>query len=123
MRTPSGDHKGRRAELLAELLLRIKGYRILARRFRSGQGEVDLIAARGRSLAFIEVKFRISRDAAIEAVGGRQRRRIQAASNAFLAHHPRAAEMNCRFDVILVTRSGLPRHILNAWSASDDNGE
>lgn len=120
-RAPSGDAKGRRAELRAELLLRLKGYRILARRFRSGQGEVDLIAKRGRILAFIEVKFRASAEAAIESIGERQRRRILGAASAFVAQHPRHASMTSRFDIIIVTPALLPRHLLNAWSASAQN--
>jgi putative endonuclease len=121
MRRVSGDFKGRRAELRAELLLRLKGYRILMRRYRTGLGEVDLIASRGRVVAFIEVKFRETRTAALESVSERQRRRIRAAANAYLAHHPQVAEMDCRFDVIVVTRALLPHHLLNAWSASDHN--
>jgi putative endonuclease len=122
MKHKTGDAKGRFAEWRAALLLRLKGYRIHAQRFRSGQGEVDLIAGRGRALAFIEVKFRETEDAAAESVNARQRRRILNAANAFLARNPRLAEKDCRFDLILVTSSLLPRHVLNAWTASDDNG-
>jgi putative endonuclease len=122
MKRASGDKIGRRAEARAEILLRLKGYQILSKRFRSGQGEIDLVAQRGRVVAFVEVKARTSEGEAIEAVGRRQRRRILAAANAFLAQHPRAAQKDCRFDIIIVTSSLLPRHILNAWSASDHNG-
>jgi len=117
MAKPSGDRKGRRAEHAAELLLRLKGYRILARRFRCGLGEVDLIARRFSVIAFIEVKYRPSHEAAIEAIGARQRLRIQAAASAFLANHPQTANLDCRFDVVLVGPTLLPRHIVNAWSA------
>lgn len=121
MRSTTGDAKGRFAEWRAEMLLRCKGYRILARRFRSGQGEVDLIAERGRALCFVEVKFRATEDAAAESVNAKQRRRILNAANAYLARNPLAAERDCRFDLILVTSALLPRHVLNAWSSSDDN--
>ena len=120
-RAPSGDAKGRRAELRAEILLRLKGYRILARRFKSGQGEVDLIAKRGPVIAFIEVKFRANAEAAIESVSERQRRRILNAASTFIARHPRYAQITSRFDIMVVTRELLPRHLLNAWSASEQN--
>lgn len=117
----TGDAKGRRSERRAEFLLRLKGYRILARRFRSGRGEIDLIARRGRVIAFIEVKFRASADAAIESVSERQQRRILAAASAFIARHPDYAAMTSRFDIIVVTGALLPRHLLNAWAASAQN--
>jgi len=120
-RAPSGDRKGRRAELRAEILLRLKGYRILARRFKSGQGEVDLIAKRGSVVAFIEVKFRATAEAAIESVSERQRRRILNAARAFIAQHPNYAAITSRFDIVVVTKALLPRHLLNAWSASEQN--
>ena len=120
-RPPSGDAKGRRAERRAELWLRLKGYRILARRFRSGQGEVDLIAKRGGVIAFIEVKFRASADAALESVGARQQKRILAAASSFGAQHPALAGMTLRFDIMIVTKRLLPHHLLNAWSASAQN--
>ncbi|MFZ1990544.1 MAG: YraN family protein [Alphaproteobacteria bacterium] len=120
-RALSGDTKGRRAELRAEILLRLKGYRILARRFKSGQGEIDLIAKRGSVIAFVEVKFRASADAAIESVSKRQRRRILNAAGAFIAHRPKYAAITSRFDIIVVTKALLPRHLLNAWPASEQN--
>ena len=121
MKRRSGDAKGRRAELRAEILLRLKGYRVLARRFKSGQGEIDLIAKRGDVIAFVEVKYRASADAAIESVNERQRRRIIAAASAFIARHPKNAQSTSRFDIIVVTNALLPQHLLNAWSASEQN--
>jgi putative endonuclease len=50
--------RGRRGEGLAACWLRLKGYRLLARNFRCGAGEIDLIACRGRVLALVEVKTR-----------------------------------------------------------------
>jgi putative endonuclease len=119
--SPSGDARGRRAELRAEILLRLKGYRILKRRFRSGQGEIDLIAKRGHVVAFVEVKYRANIDAAIESVSERQRRRVTGAASAFIAQHPKYAKLTSRFDIIVVTNALLPRHLLNAWSASAQN--
>lgn len=117
----SGDAKGRSAERRAEVLLWFKGYRILARRFRSGQGEIDLIAKRGGVIAFIEVKYRARAEAAIESVSERQRRRILGGARAFIAQHPKYARLTSRFDIIVVTKALVPRHLLNAWSASAQN--
>ena len=107
--------RGRSAETLAILLLRLKGYRILARRFRSPFGEIDIVARRGRLLAFVEVKARSSRGAALEAVTRHQQRRIERASLAFLQIHPHMAGLQNRFDVIVLTAHGLPRHLADAW--------
>jgi len=103
------------AEGLCALVLRLKGYRILARRWRSAAGEIDIIARRGRVLAFVEVKARRDGSAAAEAVAPRQRRRIARAAQAFAAGHPGVAGLDWRFDAMLVTRRGLPCHLKDAW--------
>ncbi|TMJ39717.1 MAG: YraN family protein, partial [Alphaproteobacteria bacterium] len=74
------ERRGRWAESLAAASLRLKGYRLLARRFKSGPGEVDLIMRRGEVTAFIEVKVRSDADRAVEAVTDFQARRIAAAA-------------------------------------------
>ncbi|HAJ20886.1 MAG TPA: hypothetical protein DCL95_12655, partial [Rhodospirillaceae bacterium] len=71
---------GRRAEALAVLWLRLKGYQILDRRLKTPVGELDLIARRGKVICFVEVKARNTRDAALDALGTRQRRRIERAA-------------------------------------------
>lgn len=111
------ERRGRRAETLAALWLRLKGYRILARRFRTPAGEVDLIARRGRVLAFVEVKARRDFSAAIEAVGRRQRERTVRAALAFLARTPRAAGCDLRFDIVVIRPRRPPHHLVNAWQA------
>ena len=68
--------RGHTAELMCLWHLRLRGYRILARRFRVPSGEIDLIARRGRVLAAIEVKARADLASAGEAVSHRQRRRV-----------------------------------------------
>ena len=78
------DATGRRAEILSAWLLRLKGYRILARRFKTPVGEIDLIAKRASTIAFIEVKARPTAAAAMESVSARQRRRITRAALVFL---------------------------------------
>ncbi len=121
MRRETGDAKGRRAENAAALFLRLKGYQILARRARTGAGEIDLVARKGDVVAFIEVKFRPDASSAAEAVAPRQQKRIVAAAQAYLARNPRWAEKTLRFDIMLVVPGRWPRHILNAWAASEHN--
>lgn len=114
---------GRAGEFSAALLLRLKGYRVLARRFSlgagTGAGEVDLIARRGRTLAFVEVKARTGLDAAAEAIRPEQRRRIVRAAEAFLAERPGLSELEVRFDAVLVAPGRFPRHLPGAWRADD----
>ncbi|GLK66419.1 YraN family protein [Hansschlegelia plantiphila] len=106
---------GLRAETRAVWLLRLKGWSILARRFADGPGEVDVIAARGRTLAFVEVKARGDFASAAEAVTLRQQARIGRAAEAFLARRPAYAGYVVTFDVVLVAPGRLPRHIRNAF--------
>jgi putative endonuclease len=109
--------RGHWAELLCLWHLRLRGWRILARRFRVPSGEIDLIARRGRVLACIEVKARNSLAAAAEAVGPHQRRRVARALDHFLALHPEFVALDLRFDVMLVIPFRLPRHLSDAWRA------
>jgi putative endonuclease len=94
-----------------------KGFRIVARRFRSPVGEVDIVARRKRLLVFVEVKARSSLDAAAESLAQRQQRRIAAAAAAWLAAHPEDVESDIRFDAVLVAPGKLPRHIPEAFDA------
>ena len=106
---------GHVAETLCLWHLRLRGYRILARRYRVPVGEIDLVARRGAVLAAIEVKARPSLAAAGEAVTTRQRRRVARALAHFLATRPDLAGLSLRFDVMLVTPRRLPQHIPDAW--------
>jgi putative endonuclease len=110
---------GLSAETRAAALLLAKGYRIVARRWRSPVGEIDLVARRGRVLVFVEVKARVSFDDAAEAVTPRQQRRITAAAAAWLASHPHDADRDIRFDVVLVAPWRIPRHLPAAFDASE----
>jgi putative endonuclease len=107
--------RGRRGEALAQLALRLAGYRILARDHRAAPGEIDIIARRGRLLIFVEVKARADFDRAAEALLARQRRRIARAAEGFLATHPELRFCRCRFDVVLIAPWRWPRHIQDAW--------
>jgi len=109
--------RGLSAESRAALLLIAKAYRILARRWKTPFGEIDIVARRRDVVVFVEVKARGSLDEAVEAVTERTRRRIIAAAELWLARHPQHANGDVRFDVIVVTPGKLPRHIVNAFSA------
>jgi putative endonuclease len=109
---------GLSAESCAAAYLIAKGYRILARRFRTPHGEIDIVARRRNLIAFVEVKARASLDEAAFAVTPRQQARIINAAQAWLAAHPEHAEFELRFDVILIAPRHLPRHLLAAFDAS-----
>ena len=106
---------GLTAEALCAWHLRLRGYRILARRFRTPVGEIDIVARRGGVLAVIEVKARRDRATAVEALGGAQRRRIVRAAEAFMAARPGCAGLAIRFDVMVVGGWAPPRHLTDAW--------
>jgi putative endonuclease len=109
---------GLSAEALAAAYLMAKGYRILAKRFRTPHGEIDLVARKRDLVAFIEVKARASLDDAAYAVTPRQQARIIAAAQAWLMTHPEHAEFELRFDAVLIAPRRLPRHLLAAFDAS-----
>lgn len=105
------------AERLAALYLSVRGYKIVVRRFKCAYGEIDLVAARGEVVAFVEVKARGSIERALESVDERARRRIANAALIFLAEHPEYAERVIRFDVIAVESPVKIVHLDNAWDA------
>ncbi|HUC48338.1 MAG TPA: YraN family protein [Xanthobacteraceae bacterium] len=109
---------GLSAESRAAMLLIAKAYRILARRWKTPFGEIDIVARRRHTLVFVEVKARATADEAIEAVTARNQRRIISAAEMWLAHHPEDGKGDVRFDVIVVTPGKIPQHIPNAFDAS-----
>jgi putative endonuclease len=109
---------GLSAEARATAWLMAKGYRILAKRFRSPYGEIDIVARRRNLLAFVEVKARATLDDAAYAVTPRQQLRIIDAAQAWLMTHPEHADFDLRFDVMLIAPRHLPRHLLAAFDAS-----
>jgi putative endonuclease len=109
---------GLSAECRASAFLMAKGYRILAKRFRTAHGEIDIVAKRRDLIAFVEVKARASLDEAAFAVTPRQQARIVNAAQGWLVAHPEHADFQLRFDVILIAPRHLPRHLLAAFDAS-----
>jgi putative endonuclease len=103
------------AESRAAAFLVAKGFRILARRWRSPAGEIDIVARRKHLLIFVEVKARADFDAAAESIGPRQQQRIAAAAEAWLAAFGNSGLRDFRFDVILVVPGKMPRHIPGAF--------
>ncbi|MFC3695365.1 YraN family protein [Chenggangzhangella methanolivorans] len=106
---------GLSAESRAVWLLRLTGWRIVARRWSAGVGEVDVVALRGRTLAFVEVKARSTFRDAAEAVTPRQQARIRRGAEAFLAKRPEFARYVVSFDVVLVVPGRLPQRVPNAF--------
>jgi putative endonuclease len=106
------------AESRAAAWLIAHGYRILARRWKCPLGEIDIVAARWHTLIFVEVKARASLDEAAESVTERQKRRIAAAAEVWLADNPLPAIRDIRFDAILVAPGKLPRHIPAAFETN-----
>lgn len=111
------EAKGRVAEWIASIWLTLKGYRILDRRFKSPLGEVDLIAKRGHSLVFVEVKYRSTLDLALEAVSPHQQKRIIGGAKYFLKRFPITPRTEVRFDVICLYGFKL-KHLKAAWRES-----
>jgi putative endonuclease len=107
------------AERLAGWLLILKAHRILDRRCRTPKGEIDLVAVRGHTLVFVEVKARATREAALDAVTARSRGRILAAADLWVARHPRFAEHDRRFDAILIVPWRWPIHLVDAFRGDD----
>jgi putative endonuclease len=106
---------GLSAESRAAAYLIAKGYRIVARRFRSPVGEIDIVARRGGVLVFVEVKARATLDDAALSILPRQQRRIAEAAGAWLVAHPEDAESAMRFDVVLLAPGRIPKHIAGAF--------
>ena len=122
-RTPQPERQiafrtGLSAESRAAAFLIAKGFRILARRWKSPVGEIDIVARRRKLLVFVEVKARERLDDAAWSVTDRQKARIVAAAEAWLAMNEGASFEDIRFDAMLVAPGRLPRHIPAAFDAS-----
>ena len=103
------------AETVTALLLRLKGHRIVARRYKTPVGEIDLVALKGKRLAFIEVKRRRTAEDAAWTLPAKQRRRIVRAAQYWLAGHPDFSGHDIAFDVVLAAPWAWPRYIANAF--------
>ncbi len=110
----AAERKGRWAETLAVMLLTLKGYRILARRFRSSAGEIDIIAAKRRTLIAVEVKARPTMEAGMYALSAAQQQRIWASLVSYAQSHPRYQDYDLRLDFVVARPRSLPYHLPDA---------
>lgn len=110
---------GHGAEWAAILYLRCKGYRILARRFLVKGGEIDIVARRGATIAFVEVKLRAVLDDARIAIAPSKRRRMASAARVFVSRH-RIGTLTLRADAIYLAPWRWPLHIPAAFELDID---
>jgi putative endonuclease len=108
------EQRGRGAETLACWYLRLKGWRILARRARVHGGEVDIVARRGRMLAFVEVKARATEDAAAFALDDWRLRRVVVAAERLAPRYMREGD-DVRIDALFMVPGRWPKHMANIW--------
>ncbi len=114
MKRQQAEARGRRGEAVAALWLRLHGWRIVAKRARTPRGEVDIVARRGKIVAFVEVKARTHDADLATAIDAYRLRRVVAAAESLLAKYGKDAD-SVRIDVILVAPWRLPRHLANVW--------
>jgi putative endonuclease len=110
----AAEKRGRGAETLACWWLRLHGWRILARRARVPGGEVDIIARRRRTLAFVEVKARATQDAAAMSLDAWRLRRVVTAAERLAPRYLKPGD-ELRIDALFIVPGRLPRHLPNVW--------
>ncbi len=103
------------AETVCIWFLRFKGYRILARRYKTKVGEIDIIASKSGGIFFIEVKARPDLRTGLECISPKQKLRIQHAAQIFLSRTRKKTFNQLRFDVMVVVPWGMPHHLKDAW--------
>jgi putative endonuclease len=111
--------RGHRGERLAALALMLKGFRIVARRYRTKLGEIDLIARRGDLVLIVEVKARPTLIAAMEALTRTSERRIEAAADLWLSRQPDHGSLSVRFDMVAVLPRRWPVHVENVFQGGN----
>ena len=114
MKRQAAEKRGRGGETLACWYLRLKGWRVLARRAKVRGGEVDIVARRGRTLAFVEVKARADDAAAAFSLDQYRLRRVAAAAERLAPRYRRDGD-DLRIDAIFIVPGRLPRHLTNVW--------
>ena len=114
MNRHQAEKRGRGAETLACWYLRLRGWRIVARRARVAGGEVDIVARRGRTLAFVEVKARATEDAAAFALDQYRLRRVAVAAERLAPRFMRVGD-DVRIDAMFIVPGRFPRHLPNVW--------
>lgn len=122
MKTPAhaklkAYRRGHSSEALAGLALMLKGYRIVARRYRTKLGEIDLIARRGDLVLIVEVKARPTLAQAMDAIAFGAQRRIEATADLWLARQRDHDRLSLRFDMVAVLPWRWPIHVENIFQA------
>jgi putative endonuclease len=108
------ERRGRRAEHLAAWWLRLHGWRILGMRVRTTAGEVDIVARRWRTVAFVEVKQRADREARDISLDRRRLVRVARSAEALASRFAGPGD-TIRIDAVLLAPGLLPRHLTNVW--------
>ncbi len=111
------EKRGRRAEWLAAMFLRLKGYKVLETRFKTSGGEIDIIAKMGQTLVAVEVKQRPNLQLSHDALTATGLRRIENAAAAYQENHANLHELDLRFDAIFVLPNLRIHHLKDAWRA------
>jgi putative endonuclease len=111
------ERRGRKGETIAAIFLMLKGYRIIARRYKTKLGEVDIIARRRDVVAMVEVKARATLLEAMDAVDHSTMRRIEAASDIWLSKQRDFARLNIRYDLIAILPRKWPVHVESLFDA------
>ncbi len=106
---------GHMSEWLAAGFLMLKGYRILAMRYKTKLGEVDIIAKKGNLIIMVEVKARRTIEEAFDSVTVTSQRRIEAAGDLWLGKQKNAHILSIRYDIIAVRPWKWPHHYENAF--------
>jgi putative endonuclease len=109
--------KGIGAEEDAAVYLIKKGYEIIARRYKTKLGEIDMIAKKKNLICFVEVKIRQTETEALESINFKTQQRIENAALHFISTHPEYSDFEMRFDVIAISKPFQIRHLDNAWQA------
>jgi putative endonuclease len=107
--------RGHSSEWLAAAALMLKGFRIVARRYRTKLCEIDLIARRGDLVLIVEVKARKTLLEAMDAIARESERRIEGAADLWLARQPDYARLSLRFDMVAVLPWRWPVHVENVF--------
>ena len=113
----TAERKGHKGETLATIFLMLKGYRIIARRYKTKLGEVDIIARKRDVVAMVEVKARASLLEAMDAVDNSTMRRIEAAGDIWLSKQRDYARLNIRYDLIAILPRKWPVHVESLFQA------
>lgn len=114
-RRRKAERRGHVSEWIAAAYLLLKGYRILAMRYRTRLGEIDIVARKGDLAVFIEVKARGDERGAIDAVSATAQKRIRAASDIWLSRQRDAHLLSQRYDIVAVMPLRWPRHFIDAF--------